>query len=324
MTALPSTSEATTDCRSVDVVIVNWNTGQYLRECLRSLAAADRSRLELGRVVVVDNASADDSLDGIADFDLPVSVLGNVENTGFGAAANQGAREGNAEFILFLNPDTTVFPETLDLTVAFMAAPGNSGIGICGGRMVSDGGAPEASCWQFPTFAMWMTMLTGLSHAFPHRFPRQRLDADEPTSSGVVDQVIGAYFLIRRPLFESLGGFDERFFMYLEDVDLAYRARLRGYPSYFLAEVPVYHQGQVSSEQVRAERVFYLLRSRREYARKHWPRWQASTLTAMMLVVELPARGALAAARGQREQAKEIARAAWLYGRYLAGRQTRP
>ncbi len=324
VTAPSGASEPAFDRPSVDVVVVNWNTGDYLRECLLSLAAAERSRFELGKVVVVDNASADDSLEGVTDLGLPVSIVCNAENTGFAPAANQGARAGSSDLILFLNPDTRLFADTLDRTVEFMAAPENSTIGISGGKMVGEDGAREVSCWRFPTLGMWTTMLTGLSHVFPNVFPRQRLAPDEPTSSGVVDQVIGAYFLIRRPLFEALDGFDERFFMYLEDVDLAYRARLLGHPSYFLAEVPVYHEGQVSSEQVRAERLFYLLRSRREYARKHWPRWQAAVLTGMMLVVELPARSVLAAIRGERAQALEVGRTARLYLRYLAGMRTRP
>ena len=267
--------------------------------------------------MVVDNGSTDDSLAGVRDLSLPLQVVQNAHNRGFAAACNQGARAGHADLLLFLNPDTRLLPETLDLSVAFMADPRNSGIGICGGQMLDDDGARDVSCWRFPTLSMFITMSTGLAHVYPRWFPKQRLAPEETNRSGVVDQVIGAYFLIRRSLFEALDGFDERFFLYLEDLDLAYRARRLGYPSYFLAHVPVHHKGRVSSEQVRGERLFYLLRSRTEYARKHWPPWQVVLLSAVQLVVELPVRAIVSSGRRRREEAKEIGRAAWLYIRYL-------
>jgi len=241
----------------VDIVIVNWNTGPYLRECLSSVEQATRMRFEVGQVVVVDNASSDGSLDGIEESALPVRILRNSINRGFGAASNQGAAECSSDLLLFLNPDTRVFPDTLDRTVAFMADSANAAIGICGARMVNDDGSDEFSCWRFPTFWMWAAKITGLAYAFPRWIQLQRMTNEEVGGNGVVDQVIGAYNLVRRQLFEALNGFDERFFVYLEDVDLAFRARQLGYSSYFLSDVPVYHVGRVSSEQVRGRRLFY-------------------------------------------------------------------
>ena len=185
--------------------------------------------------------------------------------------------------------------------------------------MVNDEGEDEFSCWRFPTFWIWVGKLTGLSYAFPQWIPMQRMTSEEVGSSGIVDQVIGAYFLIRRSLFETLGGFDERFFMYLEDVDLSLRARRIGYSSYFMADLPVYHVGRVSSEQVRGKRLFYLLQSRTEYARKHWPRWQASILALLMLVVEFPVRCAVATVQRRPQEFKDLGEAAFLYARYLRG-----
>lgn len=306
---------------TLDIVIVNWNAGRYLRDCLRSVAGAQRSAFELVKVVVVDNGSTDESLDEIHDVPLQLDVLRNAENRGFAAACNQGARAGYADLVLFLNPDTRLFPDTLDLSVSFMADPRNSRIGICGAQMVAEDGTREFSCARFPTLTMFVAKMTGFARAFP-RF-EQRLPAEEVSHGGIVDQVIGAYFLIRRSLFEALDGFDERFFVYLEEVDLAYRARRLGYPSYFLSHVPVYHEERVSSEQVRAQRLFYLLRSRTEYARKHWPAWQARLLAALILTAELPARAVVAGARRRRDELSEIGQAAWLYGRYALGRESR-
>jgi N-acetylglucosaminyl-diphospho-decaprenol L-rhamnosyltransferase len=306
---------------SLDIVIVNWNAGRYLRDCLRSVAGAQRSAFELLKVVVVDNASTDDSLEEIHDIPLPLHILRNAENRGFAAACNQGARAGDADLVLFLNPDTKVFPDTIDVSVSFMADPRNAHIGICGAQMVADDGAREFSCARFPTLTIFVAKMTGLARAFP-RF-EQRLPAEEVNQGGVVDQVIGAYFLIRRSLFEALDGFDERFFVYLEEVDLAYRARRLGYASYFLSHVAVYHAERVSSEQVRAQRLFYLLRSRTEYARKHWPAWQVPLLAALILTVELPARAVVASVRRRRDELSEIGKATWLYARYALGRESR-
>jgi N-acetylglucosaminyl-diphospho-decaprenol L-rhamnosyltransferase len=301
---------------TVDVVIVNWNTGEHLRECLVSIGRSQRRNFDLGRIVIVDNASHDDSLHGVEDLPLPIRVVRNSANRGFGAASNQGAREGSSEFILLLNPDARVFRDTIDLTVAFMHDPSNAAVGICGARMVNEDGTDEFSCWRFPTFWMWAAKITGLAHFFPGSIELQRMTNEEVGGSSVVDQVIGAYNLIRRPVFESLHGFDERFFMYLEDVDFALRARDFGYSSYFLADVPVHHVGRVSSEQVRARRVFYLLRSRTEYARKHWPRWQSRLLAALILFVEFPVRCGVAVA-GRGGTVREVAEAACWYARYL-------
>jgi N-acetylglucosaminyl-diphospho-decaprenol L-rhamnosyltransferase len=305
---------------TLDIVIVNWNTGLHLRECLRSIASSERNRFDLVQVVVVDNASTDDSLNGIDELGLPLRILRNRSNRGFGAACNQGAKVGTSDFLLLLNPDTRVFSDTIDRTVAFMADPRNASIGIAGGRMVNDDNEDEFTCWRFPTFWMWVAKLTGLAYAFPGRITLQRMTNEEVGGSGVVDQVIGAYNLVRRSLFEALNGFDERFFLYLEDVDFAYRARRLGYSSYFLADVPVYHVGRVSSDQVRGRRLFYLIRGRTEYARKHWPPWQAGLLALLMLVVEFPVRGVVALVRGRVTEARDVGEAAARYTGYLVGR----
>lgn len=304
---------------TLDIVIVNWNTGGHLRGCLESIDRASRDNYELGRIVVVDNASSDDSLRPADESQLPVVIVRNTDNRGFAAACNQGARECDSELLLFLNPDARLFPDSLDRTAEFMLDPAHSTIGICGARMVDDGGGEEFSCWHFPTLWMWAAKILGLTHAFPGRIPQQRMTPEELVESRRVDQVIGAYFFVRKDLFDALGGFDERFFLYLEDVDLSLRATRLGYSSYFLSDVHVHHAGGASSEQVRGRRLFYLLRSRTEYARKHWPRWQATVLVALMLFVEFPVRSLVAlSTKGRGDSLASVGEAALRYARYLA------
>jgi N-acetylglucosaminyl-diphospho-decaprenol L-rhamnosyltransferase len=281
----------------VDVVIVNWNTGRHLAACVEALAASERAGFDFGVVAVVDNASTDDSLAGVEATNLPLRVIENGHNLGFAAACNRGAAGGQGVFVLFLNPDARVSASAIDVTVKFMLESGSANVGIVGGQMIGDSGAEEFSCARFPTFGMYVAKMFGLAHVFPNHVPRQRIRADELPSRGAVDQVIGAYFLIRRELFERLDGFDEKFFVYFEEVDLAFRARALGQLSFFLSDVHVHHSGQVSSDQVKGKRLYYQLRSRTEYARKHWPAWQAPTLAALTVGVELPVRFALGVAR---------------------------
>jgi N-acetylglucosaminyl-diphospho-decaprenol L-rhamnosyltransferase len=304
----------------LDVVIVNWNAGPHLRSCLQALVESRRSAFDLERVVVVDNGSSDESLEGAAEVSLPLDVVRNGENRGFAAACNQGASRGSGDLVLFLNPDTRVFPDALDLTVAFMSDPANDSIGICGGQMVDDDGLSDFSCARFPTLAMLVAKMLGLDRLALRVVPRQRLSADETSTSGRVDQVIGAYFMIRRPLFERLGGFDERFFVYLEEVDLAYRAQQLGADTYFLREALVYHAEHASSDQVLGKRLFYGLRSRTEYARKHWPAWQAVVLVVLTFAIEIPVRAAQALLGRRRAQLAALAEATRLYARYTTGR----
>lgn len=280
---------------AVDVVVVNWNTGPHLRACLRSLAAADRSRLRVARIVVVDNASTDDSLDRLAAPGIPLQVVRNADNRGFAAACNQGARHGDSDLLLFLNPDTELYPGTLRAVAGFLGSPAARGVGILGGHMVDADGRPAISSSRFPTLRTFAGKATGLDRLAPGRFPPHHLTPAETTGSGPVDQVIGAFFLLHRGLFERLGGFDEGYFLYFEETDLARRARDAGLRSYHLRPALVHHVGQVSSRQLGGARLRHSLCSRTRYAARHWPRGHARLLVLLTLTVELAARLARAA-----------------------------
>ena len=255
---------------SLDVVIVNWNTGRELKEALSSLAASHRDRLILERVVVVDNASSDRSCEDLIRTQLPLTVIRNAVNRGFAAACNQGAAGSTADYLLFLNPDTKLFPDTLANTLAFMEQDLAGSIGICGVRLVDAAGAASTVGARFPTASAFVAQAFGIDRLMPARFPPLLVSADAFADTGEVDQVIGAFFLVRRDLFSRLGGFDERFFVYFEEVDLSLRARREGYRSVCFVGATAVHHGGRSSGQVRAARLFYSLRSRLRYAFKHF------------------------------------------------------
>jgi GT2 family glycosyltransferase len=176
-------------------------------------------------------------------------------------------------------------------------------IGICGVELLDSDGGPAISCERFPTLRVFFGKMTGLDHLLPRLFPSHHLGPDETRESGPVDQVIGAFYLVRRELFTRLGGFDSRYFIYFEDVDFAMRARRLGFRSYFLKEARAFHAANVSSDQIRDIRLYHSLRSRLIYTRQHWARWQAVLLVVLALGVELPARLAQALMRRSRSDA---------------------
>lgn len=274
---------------TLDIVIVNWNTGNALAVCLASIVQA-ASAIDLQRVVVVDNASTDDSLALAAAAPVTPTIIRNADNRGFAAACNQGAAGSAADYLLFLNPDTRLEPGTLSRTLAFMEAPAQRDVGICGIRLLDDDGRPSTSAARFPTPRVIAGEATGLSRLLPALFPRHLLTERDVTGTRDVDQVIGAYFLIRRPLFDRLGGFDERFFVYYEEVDLSLRAKHAGFRSVYFAEATASHTGGLSSDQVKAARLFYSLRGRLLYAWKHFSPAARWFIYGMTFGVEWPIR----------------------------------
>jgi GT2 family glycosyltransferase len=282
---------------SLDIVIVNWNTGDALRACLQSIAEG-AAGVTLARVVVVDNASTDESMALATTVPLPLTVVTNTTNRGFGAACNQGAAGSTADYLLFLNPDTRLEATTLARTVAFLETPEARTVGICGIRLLDDDGHPSTSAARFPSPRMFLGAATGLAHVLPGVFPRHLLTAEDCATTRDVDQVIGAYFMIRRPLFDTLTGFDERFFVYFEEVDLSLRALHAGYRSVYFDGATAFHTGGLSSDQVKAARLFYTLRGRLLYAWKHFSRLNRWLVLAITLGIEWPARTVRARLQG--------------------------
>src|SRR5688572_3949737 len=137
---------------SLDVVIVNWNAGNQLSDCLKSLQMACRESIfHLSGCIVIDNASTDGSADQLETYPFPLTVIKNQENRGFAYACNQGAKSGKAEFILFLNPDVRLFPNSLAKALAFMAEPKNERVGILGIQLVDQQGTIQLNVARFPT-----------------------------------------------------------------------------------------------------------------------------------------------------------------------------
>jgi N-acetylglucosaminyl-diphospho-decaprenol L-rhamnosyltransferase len=273
---------------NLDVIVVNWNAGNQLLECLQSLSlACQGSIFHLSKYIVVDNASTDDSVDQLEACLFPVTIIKNRQNKGFAYACNQGAKAGEAEFILFLNPDVRLFPDSLDKALVFMAEPENEDVGIVGIQLVDQQGIIQRNVARFPTPKSFFYQMFGLDRLWPKQYPTHFMTDWDHRESREVDQVQGSFFLVRRKIFDELLGFDERFFMYYEDLDFALRTKQAGWKVYYLANVQSFHQGGGTSHQVKARRLFYVLRSRAQYAAKHFGFRTALKIIIVSVGIEL-------------------------------------
>lgn len=286
--------------QSVDIIIVNWNAGDQLQDVISSICAHHDNLVKT--VVIVDNASTDASLSRLETatnkFPFTLKIVRNGKNLGFGAACNQGAEFCTSNFLLFLNPDTRLFAGSLSRPIEFMQKPSSERVGVLGVQLLDESGRVSRSCTRFPTIGIFLAQAIGINRLQPFtRMSLQMADWAHDTSRQV-DHVIGAFYLIRTRLFHKLDGFDERFFVYFEDLDLSLRASAMGYASLYFADSQAFHSGGGTSRQVKAHRLFYSLRSRLLYGFKHFPRWQAWGLAFVTLVIEPLSRTAYCLASG--------------------------
>jgi GT2 family glycosyltransferase len=269
----------------VDVVIVSWNDSGRLAVCLQSISQLERRGFALGDIAVVDNGSRT-PLACDAPAGLAVTVIENDRNRGFAPACNQGAARGRGDYLLFLNPDTRLHPRSLDHAVGAIDEEPGASIGLVGFRLIDAQGVTQRTSGRFPGFRTIVNQTLGLTRVAPDHFRGIRLCEWSHDETREVDFVCGAALLVSRPLFEALGGFDERLFLYLEDADLALRARRLGWRARFCAEATVEHAGGWSSGSTRSWRLAHSWRSRLIYS---WTHLGAARALAVLSVIVIPA-----------------------------------
>lgn len=258
--------------------------------------------------MVVDNASTDGSIENLDRFSLPLKVIRNNKNLGFAAACNQGAAVSGGDYLLFLNPDTELFKNSLSVPLAFMEHEDNKNVGLCGIQLVDKDGKVSRTCARFPSLSRFIVQAIGLNKLPGMKGTGVHMREWDHSSTKSIEHVIGAFFFMHREVFDSLEGFDERFFVYLEDVDFSYRARQVGWKIMYLAGAQAYHAGGGTSRQVKARRLFYSLRSRLLYGFKHFSNWQAWLLAGITLLVEPATRIFFCSARGEWHGVKDTIR----------------
>lgn len=238
-------------------------------------------------VVVVDNASNDGSAEMVR-VDFPWVTLVAVEhNVGYGAAANIGVGYAVADIILLLNSDTRLQPESLDALRDFLDEHPDAG--IVGPRLANPDGTLQASIYPFPTPLQILLQESGLGRvarwADFSREASQRRSAHDRICS--VPWVLGAVLAIRRCAFESIGGFDDSFFMYYEEVDLCLRMRDKGWEIYFAPVTTVTHVGGASTSQLRAEMHAQWFTSIQHFYVRHYSRSRRVQLRVILGTVVL-------------------------------------
>jgi N-acetylglucosaminyl-diphospho-decaprenol L-rhamnosyltransferase len=245
---------------SVDVVVVSFNSRDRLRGCVEPLAG-----LEDIHVAVVDNASTDASLDAVGD--LPVTRIALETNGGFAHGCNTGWRQGDAPAVLFLNPDARIEPDSVRSLARVLERHPEAG--AVGPKIFTSEGALDFSQRLFPPLAS-----TFAEALFLHRlFPRAEWidgtvrDLRAYAQPSMPDWISGACMLVRRSALEALGGLDESFFLYCEDMDLCRRLRNAGFTVRFEPSAVAYHEGGASAP--RPVTVPLLAASRLRYADKH-------------------------------------------------------
>lgn len=253
----------------LSVIIVNYNVKFFLEQCLHSVVKA--LQFIDSEIIVVDNNSADGSVQMVASRFPDVQLIVNSENTGFSRANNQAILKSNGRYILLLNPDTVVQEDTFQKCIEFMNAHEN--VGCLGVKMIDGKGRylPESKR-GLPTPRTAFYKISGLSALFPRSqiFARYYMGHLDPGSTHSIDVVSGAFMFIKRAALEKTGLLDESFFMYGEDIDISFRVQQAGFENIYFPETTIIHYKGESTKRGSINYVIMFYRAMIIFARKHF------------------------------------------------------
>jgi GT2 family glycosyltransferase len=277
----------------LSIVIVSWNVRKLLRRCLQSVMteaqpSPDDEVFRIGNwgveILVVDNASTDGSSEMVRDEFPQIHFIANDENRGFAAANNQGLALSQGRHLLLLNPDTEIVGDALATMIGYAQANGE--VGALGPRLLNPDGSPQSSRRRFPTFSTGLVESTVVQEWWDdNRILRRYYMADTPDDAiQRVDWVMGACLLVRRQVYEQVGGLDEGYFMYSEELDWCRRIKDAGWEIVYLPTATIVHHEGKSSEQVVPARHIYFQSSKVRYFRKHQGAFQAEALRWFLLL----------------------------------------
>lgn len=267
----------------VTAIVVNWNAGENLIRCVEALIAQKKVTLN---VVVVDNASSDESLETLATLEGPVEVVQTGENLGFGRGVNRGLAVSKDEYVVVLNPDVVLAPEAISHMVEFLET--HPQVGLVGPRLRNAEGEVQASCGLAPRLGDEICRKFLLHLIFPlFKFRRRR-----PSNPEAVGWVTGACFAARKDMLTAVGGLDDAIFMYYEDVDLGLRLNKAGWHVFYLPGAEGVHIGGESSKQALTRMLVVSEASYAYFINKHLGRF-ASVLLVLLRPIEMILRSTL-------------------------------
>jgi GT2 family glycosyltransferase/lipopolysaccharide/colanic/teichoic acid biosynthesis glycosyltransferase len=259
----------------LSIIVVNYNVRDFLENALVSLEKALDARLADGRaiageIIVVDNASDDGSVELLRKKFPHVHLIVNEQNLGFARANNIALGQSNGRYVLLINPDTVVQEDTLKVMIDFFDA--NPDVGVAGCKILNPDGTLQLACRRsFPTPWASFTKTTGLSSLFPRTkiFGRYNLTYLNPDESYEVDAVSGSFMMVRRSVYGQVGGLDESFFMYGEDLDWCYRIQNAGWKIYYLHKTQIIHYKGESTKRSDIDEVKRFYDAMQLFVKKH-------------------------------------------------------
>jgi GT2 family glycosyltransferase len=268
----------------ISIIIVNWNTRDVLVECLQSIR---RYTGDLDtEVIVVDNASSDGSQGMLKTMFPWVRLVASERNMGYGAANNVALSISKYPLIMLLNPDTALLPGTLETLVRFLQE--HPEVGIAAPLLVGPTGIAQVSSFGFfpspleaalHALRLWrVAPKSGLARRFV-------IMPDGLSDWAYTKHLLGACLVVRRELMDQIGGFDERFFLFLEETDLCYRAGLAGWRLAYLTNTRLVHLGEQSMQGILDKSGGLYIRSYNRYCRKHGMRLPSLIMVNLFLIL---------------------------------------
>ncbi len=253
----------------IGIVIVNYNSTEYLKSCLRSIQS--ESTGPLPEVIVVDNSSRDFQSRQIEGLYPDLRVITNDRNLGFAVGCNQGLRLLSAKYYLLLNPDCEIQDHAIDRTLDFIDS--NPKAGIVGCRVTNPDGTLQLACRRrIPHPSIAFFRLTGLDRIFPasRRFDSYNMSDLLEDHSHEVEAVSGSFLMMRDQVYRETGGLDERFFLYGEDLDLCLRTAKEGWKLFYFSNARVIHHKRRSSSTESRAAIFHFYNAMELFYRKHF------------------------------------------------------
>jgi len=253
----------------LSIIIVSWNVCGLLEKCLISIY--EHTRGISFEIFVIDNGSADKTVKIIKKHFLKVKLIANQKNLGFAAANNQGIKKAKGDYILLLNPDTELKEDSFRKMIDLIKSKPKCGILGC--HLENPDGSHQASVRRFPKFLDQGLILLKLHHLFPklNCFKRYLYSDFDYSKESLVDQIMGACFMIKREVIQKIGMLDENFFVWFEEVDYCLRAKQVGWDIvYTPATSIIHHFGQSFKQIMTLEKQRMWSRSLRYYFLKHY------------------------------------------------------
>ncbi|MGN6646313.1 MAG: glycosyltransferase [Cytophaga sp.] len=267
--------------KQLSIIIVNYNVCHFLEQALISVSKAI-SRLDV-EVFVVDNNSADGSVEMVKTKFPFVNLIVNEQNVGFSKANNQAIAQATGEYILLLNPDTVIEIDTLEKCIHFMNDhPQGGGLGV---KMIDGKGDFLAESKRgFPTPWVAFYKIFGLAKLFPksRKFGHYHLGYLDKNESHEVEVLSGAFMVLRKSVIDKIGALDEDYFMYGEDIDLSYRIIRAGYKNYYFSDTRIIHYKGESTKKTSINYVFIFYKAMIIFAQKHFTSKNTSVFTALI------------------------------------------